>query len=55
MMADYGIDDTTCDELPRGVLVGTVELYDCDGGDWHVRKPEQAKKLLKPKNQPQPV
>jgi hypothetical protein len=55
MMADYGIDDVECDDLPRGVLIGTVELHDCDGGDWHVRNPERAKRLRKPKNHPQPV
>ena len=26
MMADYGIEDVACDDLPRGVLIGTVEL-----------------------------
>jgi hypothetical protein len=55
MMAEYGIGDVDCDDLPHGVLVGTVELYDCDGGDWHVRKPERAKRLRKPINHPQPV
>lgn len=55
MMADYGIKDVTCDDLPRGVLVGSVELYKCDGGDWHVRKPERAEKLVQPTKQPQPV
>ena len=55
MMDDYGIKDVSCDDLPRGVLIGTVELHDCDGGDWHLRKPERAKKLLKPKKKPQPV
>ena len=52
MMAEYRIKDVACDDLPRGVLIGTVELWDCTGGDgeyeWHVRKPERAKKLLKP-------
>lgn len=55
MMDEYGIKDVACDELPRGVLVGSVELFDCDGGDWHVRKPERAEKLLQPTKQPQPV
>lgn len=55
MMSDYGIQDVSCDDLPRGVLVGSVELFDCDGGDWHVRKPERAEKLMQPKKQPQPV
>jgi hypothetical protein len=52
MMADYGIEDVACDELPRGVLIGTVELFDCDGGNWHVRKPERAEKLVPPTKQP---
>lgn len=55
MMADYGIKDVTCDELSRGVLIGSVELFDCDGGSWHVRKPERAEKLVPPTKQPQPV
>lgn len=55
MMADYGIEDVACGNLPRGVLVGSVELFDCDGGDWHVRKPERAEKLVQPTKQPQPV
>lgn len=55
MMDEYGIEDVACDDLPRGVLIGTVELHDCNGGNWHVRSPERATKLLKPKKQPQPV
>lgn len=55
MMADYGIDDVACDDLPRGVIIGSVELYDCDEGDWHVRAPLRAKSLRKPKKHPQPV
>ena len=55
MMGHYGIKDVSCDDLPRGVLVGTVELYDCAGGRWRLRKPGRAKRLLKPKKRPQPV
>ena len=55
MMAEYGIRNVACEELPRGVLVGTVDLFDCDGGKWHVRDPRRAVKLVKPQNQPQPV
>ena len=59
MMARYGIDDVACDDLPRGVLIGTVELWDCTGVaddySWHVRKPERAKKLLKPTKHAQPA
>ena len=41
MMAEYGIDDAASDDLPRG--------------EWHVRGPERAKRLRKPKKHPQPV
>ncbi len=50
--ADYGID---VDSLPRGVIVGTVELYGCEGDEWQLRLPERAKKLRKPDNHPMPV
>ena len=52
---DYGMNDINLDDLPRGVIVGTVELFDCDEGDWHLRNPERADKLLTPTNHPQPV
>lgn len=55
MMAQYGIDDVSCDDLPRGVIIGSVDLYDCDEGDWHVKEPERAKTMRKPTNHPQPV
>ena len=59
MMRQYGIDDVECAALPRGVLVGTVEIVDCtDGGDyyhWHLRAPERAGRLRKPTGHPQPV
>lgn len=55
MMAEYGINDVACDDLPRGVIIGTVDLHDCEEGDWHVKEPERAKTLRKPKNHPQPV
>ena len=55
MMEMYGIEDVDVDDLPRGVIIGTVELHDCDGGDWHVRNPEREKRMRKPKNHPQPV
>ena len=59
MLSQYEIRNLTAGELPRGVLVGTVELYDCTEGDgeyhWHLRKPERAKRLVKPTIHPQPV
>lgn len=50
--ADRRID---VDSLPRGVIVGTVELCDCDGYEWQFRRPERAKRLRKPDNHPMPV
>ena len=55
MMADYGIKDVACDDLRRGVLVGTVDLYRCDGDRWHLQDPRRATRFVKPTRQPQPV
>jgi hypothetical protein len=53
---EYDIHDLSSDELPRGAILGTVELFDCtyDGTvySWHFRHPERATELLAPKNQP---
>ena len=47
-----------CDNLPRGVLIGTVELWNFTGSggnyQWHVRNPERAKRLVRPAKHPQP-
>lgn len=55
-LGEYDIDDMSGDELPRGVIVGTVELFDCtfDGTvySWHFRHPERATELIAPKNKP---
>jgi hypothetical protein len=55
MLEDYGMEDVNANDLPRGVVVGTVELFDCDEGDWKLRNPERAEQLLVPKEHPQPV
>lgn len=55
MMKNYGIKDVSCDDLPRGVLIGTVELFDCDDGDWQLKDPERLDAQLKPTKHPQPV
>ncbi len=45
--------------LPTGVLVGTVEVVGCEGNsgeyEWKLARPKRAKRMVKPKNQPQPV
>jgi hypothetical protein len=55
LMRRYRIRGDSCDKLPRGVLIGTVELYDCDGGEWMLRKPKRLARPRRPKNRPQPV
>lgn len=55
LMRTYGITDVDCDDLPRGVIVGTVDLYNAEGEQWYLRNPERARQLRKPKKQPQPV
>jgi len=46
-------------DLPTGVLIGTVEITDCTLGDeayeWHLARPKRSKKMLKPKEHPQPA
>jgi hypothetical protein len=46
-------------ELPTGMLVGTVEITDCSGGqgayEWHLASPERLGEPRKPERQPQPA
>lgn len=51
----YGFQNVDLDELPRGYVVGSVELYKCEGGDWHLRNPVRAKALRRPAGRPQPI
>ena len=46
---DYGL---SLDKLPRGVIIGTVELFDCDEGDWKLREPKRLATPLKPTAHP---
>jgi hypothetical protein len=55
MLQEFGITDVEADDLPRGVIVGSVELYDSDEGEWLLRNPQRAKKLVEPLNRPNPV
>jgi hypothetical protein len=56
MLTMYGMSDVNVDDLPRGVLVGTVELWECSASGldyhWHLLNPERATELLKPTNRP---
>jgi ATP-dependent Lhr-like helicase len=53
--------DFSIDELPRGLIVGTVEITDCientiEGDfEWSLTNPERLTQPLKPKNRPNPV
>lgn len=53
---EYGLD---VDGLPRGVVIGTVEITDCldNGGEyeWQLSKPVRLPKPLPPVEKPQPV
>ncbi|HEX4150306.1 MAG TPA: ASCH domain-containing protein [Pirellulales bacterium] len=49
---EYGLDVAG---LPRGLLVGTVEIFHCDGCDWHLGAPVRLKRPIKPAKHPQPV
>ena len=46
-------------ELPKGVLVGTVEIVNSrktrTGYEWDLANPARLKRLRKPKNHPQPA
>jgi hypothetical protein len=44
-----------CNNLARGVLIGSIGVFDCKGDDWHLRKPERADKLVPQTKKPQPV
>lgn len=56
LMQKYGIQDKSCDELPRGVILGTVELSDCTGTksnyQWHLTNPTQLQVFKIPNNTP---
>ena len=56
IQSEYGLD---LDSLPRRVIVGTVEVYDCRQGskggyEWLLRSPTRLPKPLKPKRKPEP-
>ncbi len=55
-LGEYDMEDLSSDELPRGVIIGIVELCDCtaNGAEfiWHFRSPERASELLAPTNKP---
>jgi superfamily II DNA or RNA helicase len=55
MLQESGISDVEADDLPRGVIIGSVELYDSDEGEWYLRNPQRAENFVEPVNRPNPV
>lgn len=61
--ADRYYDDMNAKsgDFPVGVLVGTVEIFDCEGGPkpakfrWCLRAPERLPEPIKPENRAQPI
>lgn len=52
--------DYDLESLPRGVIVGTVEIYECRQGsdgnfEWLLRSPQRLENPLKPERQPKPA
>lgn len=56
---DFRAVNLEAGDLPTGVIVGTVEIQECEGkrGDyhWHLARPQRLKTLIKPRKHPQPV
>jgi hypothetical protein len=46
-------------ELPRGLILGSVEITGCEWGEdcyeWSLARPERLSKPLKPTRRPQPL
>lgn len=55
LMREFDITDTSIEALPRGVIVGSVDLYDSDESAWRLRLPERAKTPVAPANRANPV
>ena len=55
MLKEFGITDVEADDLPRGVIIGSVELHDSDEGEWYLRNPQRAENFVEPVNRPNPV
>jgi hypothetical protein len=55
MRQEFGITDVEADDLPRGVIVGSVELFDSDEGEWYLWNPQRAENFVEPVNRPNPV
>ena len=55
MLEEFDITDVEADDLPRGVIIGSVELYDSNEGEWYLRAPKRAETFVEPVNRPNPV
>ena len=52
---DYGIDAATEARLPRGVIVGVVDIEPSDDGDWPLSNPRRLAQPFEPTMRAQPV
>ena len=55
MLQELGMSDVDLESLARGAIVGSVELYDSNGGEWYLRNPQRSEKPVEPINRPNPV
>lgn len=55
MLDELDMVGISADELPRGVIVGSVELHDSSEGEWYLRDPQRAETFVEPANHPNPV
>lgn len=55
LMKMYGFDFDEIDDLPRGVVVGSVEIIGCQGGEWKLANPKRLRRPFIPERKPQPV
>jgi hypothetical protein len=55
----FAAADLIWEELPRGLILGSIEITGCDWGDeffeWQLARPERLSPPLKPTRRPQPL
>lgn len=55
MLDKYGMTVVECDDLPRGLIIGRVDLSGADEDDWHLRNRIRATELVKKIAHSQPM
>lgn len=49
------MNEVDLESLRRGAIVGSLELYDSNGGEWYLRNPQRSEKQVEAINRPNPV